>query len=175
MSEIVSKTCLPFQEEIVRLAFQECSFWRRLAVQRHLRTCPDCRALYASYQSTAQELRALPYLSMPSSVRARALAVTVNRSKAAGRQPVWQWACLSVMTVLACLAIYRYSTRPPLQAYSPDEVLRAKAQVQTALGVWGKAMAETRTSVVENLLPSSIDRPVQNSLYLALKPFKTGE
>ncbi len=175
MSEPIAKECLPFQEAIVQLAFKECPLWKRRAVKSHLRNCPACRAVYAAYLTAAHELQSLPQLAMPASVTDNVWAMTVNRRRSGWLQPVWQWACLSLMVVLTCVALYRYSTRPSLHAYSPDEVLRARTQVQTALGVWGKAMAETRSTVAENLMPLSIDRPVQNSLYIALKPFKTGE
>lgn len=174
MSEERKEACDRVTDELVQRAFGELPLYRRRKLAKHMRQCPHCRAEYQDLSSLARGLAALPRehapLALLEQVRGRSLASPIQR-----RGTIRVWATAVVAVLLVSLALFRFTGRQAPAAYSAEEIARARAQVQMAMGIWGKAMADTRTIIDQQKPSGSLNRSVHRSLALALKPFTTGE
>jgi len=174
MSEKRKESCDGLSNELVQRAFGELSMSRRRRLAKHTHRCPHCQAEYEDLRSLAKGLASLPHEHAPQAllaqVRDKTLALPMGR-----RGTVRAWVTAVLAVVLASLALFRFAGRPAPTVYSAEEIAHARIQGEMAMGIWGKAMADTR-SIIDRRKPSvSLNRSVHRSLALALKPFTTGE
>lgn len=174
MSKEPRETCHRLADELALWAFGELPLNRRRRLATHRRHCPRCREEYEDLRSLARGLTALPHEHAPQAlleqVRNKTLALPMGR-----RGTIRVWATAVVAVLLVSLALFRFAGRQTPAVYSEEEIARARAQVQMAMGIWGKAMADTRTILDQQKPSGSLNRSVHRSLALALKPFTTGE
>jgi len=172
-----SRDCPSLNADIIRLAFGECPFGRRRLVKKHLAGCDHCQDLYESYRTLSSGLAGLPHRRPEKSLLEKVWLSTIGQPSGwwSSVKPAWQWIPVFLVILLTCLVFYQLHDRPPTTAYSEEEISKARAQAQMALGFWGKTMADTRSTLQRNLPPPSVTQPVRTGLHLALKPFKLGE
>lgn len=174
MSEERKKMCDRLADELVQGAFGELPLNHRRRLTKHMQRCPHCQEEYRNLRSLAKGLAALPREHAPQAllaqVRGKTLASPMQR-----RGTVRMWAMAALAVFLVSLALFRFAGRQAPAAYSAEEIAHARAQVQMAMGIWGKAMADTRTIIDRQKPSGSLSRSVHRSLALALKPFTTGE
>ena len=174
MSEERKEACRRLADELVQRAFGELPLNRRHWLATHRHRCPRCREEYKDLRSLARGLAALPREHAPRAlldqVLDQTLALPMGR-----RGTIRVWATAVVAVLLVSLALFRFAGRQTQAVYSAEEIARARAQVQMAMGIWGKAMADTRT-ILDRQKPSGLlNRSVHRGLALALKPFTPGE
>jgi hypothetical protein len=59
-------------------------------------------------------------------------------------------------------------------AYSQADILQAKAEVQTALGYFGRAMDSTQKTIEEQVIPARVIKPIQHSITIAVRSIANG-
>lgn len=123
----------PFEDLLPGYALQALDLDEVRLVEKHLRTCADCRASLEEYQTVSGGLLfALPAKSPPPRVRARLIASLAAQkpqtSVRQGARPIWQWA-MGIASAL--LLVLNLSTWAQLYSMQRQQAMLA-SQLRTS-------------------------------------------
>ncbi|MBC7186496.1 MAG: zf-HC2 domain-containing protein [Calditrichaeota bacterium] len=147
----------------------------RREVERHLRTCPRCRAELEANAALRASLRTLPVLSCPEGVMERLPLpgrAQPARKRVLALRPrlAWRLALAGAAAAVALFLVIRRPALPPQpeeSAYSPEQVVRARHDVELAFAYVNHALRLTERTLQEEVLPSQVVEPLKRGVSTA--------
>ena len=167
---------------ILQHAFGELSVLKQRKAKSHLKTCTSCQQLYAQFHSLARAMKGIKTVKCPDAVVDKTLAQIAWTMKK--RSPVQIFfdfitaprvlrPAVLTLGVLCMFLIFRNIPRNDT-TYSQAEILQAKEDVETALGFFGRVMDQTQQTLEEQVIPSRVIKPIQNSITIAVQSITNG-
>ncbi len=149
---------------------------QRRDVERHLHTCPRCRAELEARAALRARMRAMPLLSCPEGVVARVQAMTARqptkRRLAFRPRLAWRLALAGATVAVAVLLLVRYEPwqrpMPEEAAYSPEQVMQARRDAERALAYVSYALQLTQQTLEQEVLPAQVVKPLRRGVSTAL-------
>jgi len=169
-------SCETVVNELERLVDGDLAPSEAMAMERHLESCPTCRAELALAERIRDELRALPHVDAPAaviaSVKAAARREKPTSRRWAGLRPSPVWALAATLLLAAVLAPLLMAppspqaARPETEsmAMDPVELERATDEVRVALAYVGRVTRRTGLEIRDGLILERLVIPTAEGL-----------
>jgi len=163
---------------------------RRRLMERHIRTCPQCRTAFQNYAAMLDSLHGLEQKACPDRVVDQVMdilnldAIPARRHASHGSfvtmiaRHRWRLGLIGAVACVLALLLYLHPkvVRPPQPEarYTQQEIDEAKDQVKLALSYFNKVTSETQLILESSVLPKHVVRPLKSSIKTAIKPIFNG-
>lgn len=182
--------------KIISAAYKDAPIWQRLFIMWKAERDPKVKALYLEYKHTAGMLHGYMEEKCPDSLADRAEELTIHRANKPHSflqdlygvlfsKPVWSAAMLSVIISVITVSIYLRQIEQPRHyrvkeitqekeqagPYTQKEIAMANEQASAALQMVGRILSSTKSTVMNEVIPEKVSKPVNKSLSIVRNLF----
>lgn len=161
-------------ERVISAAYKDAPFWERLFVMWKAARDPEVKKLFKEYKTTAGQVHRLKEEACPESVIKRVEKLTLKEEKethsflldvygAVFSKPLWSAAMVFVIVSTLALSVYLRQHEQP-RPYTQKEIALANRQASETLKMVGRILNKTKSTVVEEILPEKVSKPINESL-----------
>ncbi|HEX2865426.1 MAG TPA: hypothetical protein VHO03_00215 [Ignavibacteriales bacterium] len=155
---------------VISAAYKDATLLERLLIRWKAAWDPEVKRLYQEYKTTARQVHSLFEEACPGSVLSRVEKLTLPEERkqhsflldiygAVFSKPVWSAAMVLIMVSALALSIFLRQNKQPVP-YSQKEIALANEQASEALKMVGSILNETKSTVINEILPEKVSRPI---------------
>ncbi len=175
---------------LINAAYGSAGFFDRLKVKKIIKNDPELRAIYNEYKSTADSVHSLENEAMPDSVLHNAELITESKLSKRGSsflddllsvffgKPQLTFVVTAVIIAMVTLSIFKNHENDidfESSQFTRAEVELANKQAKQALMLVGQILNSTSSQVTEEIIPTKVVKPINESLEYVNELFKKGD
>lgn len=158
---------------IISAAYNDAPFWERLHIMWKAKKDPGVKKLYLEYKAAAAMAHNFTEEPCPESVIRRVEKLTTGREDNSRSflldlygvlfsKPAWPAAVIVVIISVISFSVYHRQNEQP-RPYTKKEIALANEQASAALKMVGNILNETKSTVINEILPEKVSKPINKS------------